>query len=138
MLSSRDDGLANRDGRLAPHVRVVHFLFQSTLFFSILYRYVDALGLHFGPLTSDVRRELRIGRDVHGAVITGIDNGSPAASLGLARGDVVVSIANHPVHTPQDVKKGIADAKAQGRSAVLVLVSGQNGQRFVALKLGET
>jgi hypothetical protein len=36
------------------------------------------------------------------------------------------------------MKSRIADAKAQGRSAVLMLVAGQNGQRFVAVKIDRT
>ena len=36
------------------------------------------------PLTGDLRRELNIGRDVQGVVITGIDSGSAARSLGLS------------------------------------------------------
>ena len=37
-----------------------------------------ASGMHFGPLGSQLRRELRIGKDVQGVVITRVDPGSPA------------------------------------------------------------
>jgi hypothetical protein len=40
------------------------------------------------------------------------------------------------VHTPKDVQARVAAAKSQGRKSVLVLVTGQGGQRFVALKIG--
>ena len=98
----------------------------------------EAMGLGLAAVTPDARRAYNLDQGIDGVVVTKVDPNSDAADKGIQPGDVVVSIANHPVHTPQDVKKGIADAKAQGRSAVLVLVSGQNGQRFVALKLGET
>src|SRR5712692_7845598 len=52
----------------------------------------QALGLHFAALTPELRRELRVGRDVHGVVISDIDRGSSADQLGLARGDVLMSI----------------------------------------------
>jgi serine protease Do len=52
----------------------------------------QAAGLHFAPLTSDLRRELRLGRDVNGVVVTSVDDGSAADALGLSRGDVVLSI----------------------------------------------
>ncbi len=98
----------------------------------------EAMGLGLAAVTPDVRRAYNLEQGVDGVLITKVDPNSDAADKGLQPGDVVVSVANHPVRTPQDVKKGIADAKAQGRSAVLVLVSGQNGQRFVALKISET
>jgi serine protease Do len=75
---------------------------------------------------------------VDGVVITKVDPNSDAADKGIQPGDVVVSVANRPVHTPQEMKSRIADAKAAGRTAVLVLVTGQNGQRFVALKLDQS
>jgi serine protease Do len=71
-------------------------------------------------------------------VITKVDPNSDAADKGIQPGDVIVSIANKPVHSPQEIKSRIADAKSQGRSALLVLVNGQNGERFVALKIGQT
>ena len=95
----------------------------------------EAMGLGLAAVTPDTRRAFNLDQNVSGVLITKVDPNSDAADKGIQPGDVVVSIANHPVHTPQDVKKGVADAKAQGRSAVLVLVSGQNGQRFVALSV---
>jgi serine protease Do len=69
-------------------------------------------------------------------VITKVDPNSDAADKGLEPGDVLVSIANHPVRSPQDVKASVAAAQAAHRDTVLVLVTGQGGQRFVAIKLG--
>ena len=40
----------------------------------------DALGMRLAELTPDLRRRLRIGRDVQGVVIAGIERGSPAES----------------------------------------------------------
>ena len=62
----------------------------------------DALGLHLSPLTSDLRRQLNIGRDVQGVVITGIDGNSPPDIRGLSRGDVLVSINQEPVRSPEE------------------------------------
>ena len=55
--------------------------------------------------------------------------------VGIEPGDVVVSVANQSVKTPRDVKMRVAAAQSQGRKSVLVLLSGSNGQRFVALKI---
>ena len=56
--------------------------------------------MHFATLTNDLRRELHIGRDVQGVVVSAIDRGSAGASLGLSRGDVLVSINQRPVSSP--------------------------------------
>jgi serine protease Do len=82
----------------------------------------DALGLHFAPLTADLRRELRLGRDVQGVVISGIDDGSPADALGLARGDVLVSINQQPVASPQEAAAKLKEiAKSPQKNALLLL-----------------
>src|SRR5438105_3767050 len=46
----------------------------------------EALGLHFASLTNELRRELRLGRDAPGVVITQVNDGSTAEALGLMRG----------------------------------------------------
>jgi serine protease Do len=68
-------------------------------------------------------------------LITRVDPDSDAADKGIQPGDVVVSVGNKPVHTPQDIKAQIAGAQASGRKSVLMLVDGNSGQRFVALKI---
>ena len=98
----------------------------------------EAMGLGLAAVTPDIRRTYNLGPDAAGVVITKVDPNSDAADKGIQPGDVVVSVANKPVHSPQELKTRVADAKAAGRTAVLVLVNGQNGQRFVALKITQT
>ena len=98
----------------------------------------EAMGLGLASVTPDTRRAFNLGQDVSGVLVTKVDPNSDAADKGIQPGDIVVSIANKPVRTPQEVKSRLADAKAAGRTAVLVLVTGQNGQRFVALKIDRT
>ena len=96
----------------------------------------EAMGLGLAAVTPDVRHEYGIGNNVNGVLVTRVDPDSDAADKGLQTGDVVVSIANHPVHSPQDIKALVAAAHAQGRSSVLMLVVSNGGQRFVAVKIG--
>lgn len=98
----------------------------------------EAMGLGLAAVTPDTRRAFNLSPDTSGVVITKVDPNSDAADKGIQPGDVVMSVANKPVHSPQDLKNRVADAKAAGRTAVLVLVNGQNGQRFVALKIDQT
>jgi len=96
----------------------------------------QAMGLGLAAVTPETRRAFNLGNSVNGVVITKVDPNSDAADKGLEAGDVLVSIANHPVRSPQDVKASVAAAQAAHRDTVLVLVTGQGGQRFVAIKLG--
>jgi serine protease Do len=96
----------------------------------------EAMGLGLAAVTPEVRRAYSLDNGVAGVVVTRVDPNSDAADKGIEPGDVVVSVANQPVHTPKDIKARIAAAQSQGRKSVLVLVTGSNGQRFVALKIG--
>jgi serine protease Do len=96
----------------------------------------EAMGLGLAAVTPETRRAYNLGDNINGVVVTKVDPNSDAADKGLEPGDVLVSVANRPVRSPQDVKASIAAAQAAHRDTVLVLVTGQGGQRFVAIKLG--
>ncbi|HVH76934.1 MAG TPA: DegQ family serine endoprotease [Stellaceae bacterium] len=82
----------------------------------------SALGMHFAALTDRVRRELRVGKDVRGVVITGVDTGSLADNVGLSRGDIVVAINQMPVRTPEEAAQQLRKiAKSSNKSALLLL-----------------
>jgi serine protease Do len=96
----------------------------------------EAMGLGLASITPEMRQAYNLGDNVHGVVVTKVDPNSDAADKGLEPGDVLLSVANHPVHSPQEVKASVAAAQAAHRDSILVLVTGQGGQRFVAIKLG--
>ncbi|MBI3677127.1 MAG: Do family serine endopeptidase [Proteobacteria bacterium] len=95
----------------------------------------SAMGLGLAAVTPDVRRAYNLDDNVSGVLITRVDPDSDAADKGLQPGDVVVSIGNRVVHSPQEIKQRIAQAQAAGRTSVLMLVVGEGGQRFVAVKI---
>jgi serine protease Do len=83
---------------------------------------VGPLGLRLAPLTSDFRRELHLGSDVHGVLITRVEGGSIADNIGLARGDVIMSIDQQPATSPQEAANRLRDiAKSPNKSALLLL-----------------
>ncbi|HEY5047012.1 MAG TPA: DegQ family serine endoprotease [Rhizomicrobium sp.] len=97
----------------------------------------EAMGLGLAAVTPEVRRAYNLDDHVNGVLVTRVDPESDAADKGIEPGDVLVSVANRPVHTPQEIKASVAGAHSQGHKSVLVLVEGSNsGQRFVALKIG--
>ncbi len=97
-----------------------------------------AMGLSLAPLTPDVRQQFNLDDSVNGVVVTDVDPNSDAADKGLRPGDVLRSVGNKPVHSPQDVKGRVAEAHAAGRKSVLLLVTRGGGERFIAVDIGET
>jgi serine protease Do len=74
-------------------------------------------------------------RDGEGVLVSGIEDGSPAAERGIATGDVIVSVAGERVSDVRSVEEHIANVRNEGRRAVLMQVQGENGTRFVAIPL---
>ncbi|HEY1612293.1 MAG TPA: DegQ family serine endoprotease [Rhizomicrobium sp.] len=98
----------------------------------------EAMGLGLASVTPEMRRNYNIDDHINGVVVTRVDPDSDAADKGIEPGDVLVSVANKSVRSPQEIKVQVASAQAAGRKSVLVLVQGANGQRFVALKISQT
>jgi serine protease Do len=97
-----------------------------------------AMGLGLSSLTPDVRRQFNLDDSINGVLVTDVDPNSDAADKGLRPGDILRSIGNKPVHSPQDVQGRVADAHAAGRKSVLLLVTRGGGERFIAVDIGET
>jgi serine protease Do len=71
-----------------------------------------------------------------GVVIADIDPNGPAADFGFRPGDVILDVAGKSVETPAEVRKALADARADGKRSILMRVkSEQRGTRFVAIPL---
>jgi serine protease Do len=86
------------------------------------------LGLSLAPAQD-------VGERGQGLVITRIDPRSEARRRGLNVGDVIVEAQGRPLSSLEDLAAAVADARAEGRRAVLVRVLQSNSSRFVALPL---
>jgi serine protease Do len=75
------------------------------------------------------------GRGGKGVAITGVEPDSPAAEKGLQAGDVITMAAGKTVATREDVRKAVADAKKEGRKAVLLEIERNGASRFIAVPL---
>jgi len=98
----------------------------------------EAMGLGLAAVTPEARRTFNLDDSAQGVLITKVDPDSDAADKGLQPGDIVMSVSNRSVRTPQDVQKTVADARGQGRKSVLLLVATAQGSRFVAVDIGKT
>jgi serine protease Do len=72
----------------------------------------------------------------NGVVVTAVADGGVAAEHGFQVGDVILDIGGKSVSTPADVRKGLSDARQEGKRAVLFRVKSSQGTKFVALPLG--
>lgn len=83
------------------------------------------LGLALAPISPAARESLGLGDDVTGAVIAAVRPNSPASEAGLKPGDVLQSVGNRSVSTPEQAVQAI---RAQGNRE-------QKGQQAVALRV---
>jgi len=97
----------------------------------------QALGMHFTELTSNLRRELHLSHEVHGVVITGTDSGSFADTLGLARGDVLVSIDQQPVRSPAEAAQQLNAIANSPKKTALLLLNRHGVTQYVGVKLSK-
>jgi serine protease Do len=96
-----------------------------------------SLGMELMPLNADTREQFKVDGKVNGVVVSSVDPNSEAADKGFRPGDVIVGIGNKNVRTPADIEQGVADARKAGRETVLLLVAGDQGQHYVALKVAK-
>jgi len=66
-----------------------------------------------------------------------VDENGPAAEKGIRPGDVIVEVSQEEVVTPSKVAEKIKDAIKADRKSVLLLLEGQGGLRFVALRIAK-
>ncbi len=95
----------------------------------------NALGLQFATLTNDMRRELHVGKDVQGAVVTRVEEGGMADNLGLIRGDIVVSVNQQPVHNAQEAAQILSDTAKSPQKNALVLLNRHGVSRYIGVDL---
>ncbi len=95
-----------------------------------------SLGITLTPLTPAVRAELKLDASTVGVVIAGVSGDSDAATEGLQRGDVILSINQIPTPTPAAAAAVVAEAKRAGRDTVLMFVQRGTGRpSFIGVKL---
>ena len=76
------------------------------------------------------------GAEGSGVVVTAVDPSGVAADHGFQVGDVILDVGGKSVSNPSDVRKQLADARKEGKRALMFRVKSGEGTRFVALPLG--
>jgi serine protease Do len=95
------------------------------------------LGLSVQALTPEIARGLRL-RDtnIRGVVVSSVDASSDAGAKGFQAGDIILSINQRPVATPEDAAAAVEAARSAGRPSVLLQVRrGNDSPRYVGVDL---
>jgi serine protease Do len=71
-----------------------------------------------------------------GLAIINVDPDSKAAELGLQPGDVIHKAGSRDIASPADLGTAMAEARAAGRKHMLVMVSRDQADRYVAFPVG--
>jgi serine protease Do len=95
------------------------------------------IGLSLAPLSPDMRDQLNVPDGTKGAVIQGVQPGSPAETAGLEPGDVIVGVGTQAVASPAEAVRAMRAAASSKDHAVALRVI-RNGQPvFVGVTLGD-
>jgi len=96
---------------------------------------VSQLGLKLDGINSSVKNQFKLPDNVEGAVVMDVDPNGPAFAEGVRPGDIISEVNQQKVKSPSDVKTQVEKAVASGKRSVLLLIQGQSGFRFVAVRL---
>jgi serine protease Do len=97
----------------------------------------EQLGLALAPLSPEMRGQLDVPDGTHGAIVRGVQPGSPAEQAGLQPGDVIVGVGMHPVASPSDAAREIRSAMNGQDHAVALRVIRNGEALFVGIQMGQ-
>lgn len=92
------------------------------------------IGVQIDQVGRDVAESIGLGA-ARGALIRGVENGSPAANAGLEPGDIILQFDDKPIEKSADLPRVVANAKPGSSAAMQVFRRGQTLQ--VAIVVGE-
>lgn len=95
----------------------------------------EVLGFNVTDFNNDIRRQLNIGNDVEGVVVTNIEESSKAYDRGLRKGDVITAVKRNTIENEQEFYKEIDKSMENGDKAVLLTIERNNSKQFIAFEL---
>ncbi|MDF2389009.1 PDZ domain-containing protein, partial [Nostoc ellipsosporum NOK] len=92
-----------------------------------------AIGLGLMDITPNIRQQMNLADNEHGAVVARVNPDKAAAEAGIQPGDIIVAVNQAPVKNARQVTQAIAQASKSGRKSVLLLVERDGSQIYVAV-----
>lgn len=96
---------------------------------------IPGVGLSVAALNDRLRSDFGLDEDAKGLVVTAVEPGGPSAEQGIKPGDLIVEVSQEPVTTPDQMAAKVTAARESGKKSILLLIEGDAGLRFVALRL---
>jgi len=93
------------------------------------------LGVGVQPLSRDLAESFGM-KTSDGALVTAVENGSPAARAGIASGDVIVGIDDRVISTPTELVQAIGNFKPGQEIVVKIWRNGK--PQDISVKLAES
>jgi serine protease Do len=84
----------------------------------------SGFGITVQNVTPDIARRLRLG-DRRGAVVTDVEQGSPAARAGIQPGDVIVRVGRETIESAGDAQRTLSAIPSGGTAFLRVVRAGQ-------------
>jgi serine protease Do len=88
-------------------------------------------GIGLGNLTPELRDQLQVSSNIHGAVIEQVQPGSSADNAGLQRGDIILEVNRHKVQSASDVQQALSNVPKGQDALLLVYSNGGNSFRVL-------
>ena len=95
---------------------------------------VQVLGMELETLDRKARERLGLDKELKGARVVDVESTGAAARKGIQVDDVIVEVAQEAVEDAEAARDRIEQARADGRSSVLLLVNRGGDVRFVAVR----
>jgi serine protease Do len=95
----------------------------------------DDLGLQVSPLTKDLAKQLDLSPNATGVVVTGVEEDSAAANVGVQTGDVVERVGNTAIKTVDDFQKAVEALSV--KDGIVLHLRNAEGKRYVVVKQAE-
>ncbi|MGH6872743.1 MAG: DegQ family serine endoprotease [Rhizomicrobium sp.] len=93
------------------------------------------LGFSLSTLDGAARAKYHVPADVQGVLITAVDPDSQAGEKNFRPGDVIVTMQNQPVRSPDDFSRRLDSDSHAGRKVELLLVNREGNATYVAMHL---
>ncbi|MBW1886822.1 MAG: Do family serine endopeptidase [Deltaproteobacteria bacterium] len=83
------------------------------------------IGLELQELTAELRNYFGVPKETTGALVNDVVHGSPAAKAGLKRGDIILSLEEIPISSPQDYRESLEEFIPTDRLRLMIFRKGK-------------
>lgn len=94
----------------------------------------DIEGMKLGPMSDTDRRRLGLEDGTGGVVIYSVEPGSPAARLGISKGDAILEVNLKPISSVAEFEAAVAAAKANDIKSILIEVKNRQQSSVLTLE----